>query len=176
MGEGKGCESKHTPNHAGGSKNQKQEGRKPEKKNEGRGGGDEAKRAEAQHNRSRKPKKARKGREKKQRKVGKHAGKRGQPQPGGGRAKQEDKTAKGKVGCTKKAPGRPSRPTRPRRACPPTHARDPGVASSDPPGEVSASTRNSRGAPTEFPIERRTVRETGRVSDRVPTRQPPQRT
>ena len=41
---------------------------------------------------------------------------------------------------------------------------------------VSASTRNSPGAPAESPVERRTVRETGRVSDRVHTRQPSQRT
>ena len=33
------------------------------------------------------------------------------------------------------------------------------------------STRNSPGAPPESPIERRTVRETGRISDRVHTRQ-----
>ena len=50
------------------------------------------------------------------------------------------------------------------------------MASSNPQGEVSASTRNSPGAPAESPIERRTVRETGRVSDQVHTRQPPQRT
>ena len=50
------------------------------------------------------------------------------------------------------------------------------MASSDPQGEVSASTRNSPGAPTESPDKRRTVRETGYVSDRVHTRQPPQRT
>ena len=50
------------------------------------------------------------------------------------------------------------------------------MASSDLQGEVSASTRNSPGAPTESPVERQTVRETGRVSDRIHTRQPPQRT
>ena len=50
------------------------------------------------------------------------------------------------------------------------------MASSDPQGEVSASTLNSPAAPAEAPVERRTVRETGRVSDRVHTRKPPQRT
>ena len=45
------------------------------------------------------------------------------------------------------------------------------MASSDPKGEVSASTRNSPSARAESPVERRTVRETGRVSDRVHTRQ-----
>ena len=49
------------------------------------------------------------------------------------------------------------------------------MASSDPQGEVMASTRNSAGAPAESPVEGRTVRETGRVSDRVHTRQTPQR-
>ena len=46
------------------------------------------------------------------------------------------------------------------------------MASSDPKGAVSASTRNSPGAPAESPVARWTVRETGRVSDRVHTRQP----
>ena len=50
------------------------------------------------------------------------------------------------------------------------------MASSDPQGEVSASTGNSPGAPAYSPDERRAVQETGRVSDRVNTRQPPQRT
>ena len=45
------------------------------------------------------------------------------------------------------------------------------MASSDPQGEVSASTQNSPGAPAESLVERRAVRETGRVSDRVHTRQ-----
>ena len=49
------------------------------------------------------------------------------------------------------------------------------MASSDPQGEMTASTRNSPGAPAESAVERRTVRETRRVSDRVHTRQPPQR-
>ena len=48
------------------------------------------------------------------------------------------------------------------------------MASSDPQGAVSASTRNSPGAPAESPVERRTVRETGRVSDWDHRRQPPQ--
>ena len=43
-------------------------------------------------------------------------------------------------------------------------------------GAVWASTRKSPGAPAQAPVERRTVRETGRVSDRVHTRTPPQRT
>ena len=38
------------------------------------------------------------------------------------------------------------------------------------------STRNSPRAPAESPVERRAVRETGSVSDRVHTREPPQRT
>ena len=50
------------------------------------------------------------------------------------------------------------------------------MASSDLHGEVSASTRNSPGAPAESPVKRRTVRETGCVSDRVHTRKRPQRT
>ena len=50
------------------------------------------------------------------------------------------------------------------------------MASSDPQGEVSASTRNSPGAPAESPVERWAVRETGRVSDRVQTPLPPQQT
>ena len=69
------------------------------------------------------------------------------------------------------APGRLARPTRPSRARTRTHARDPGVASSDPKGAVSASTQKSPGAPAQSPVERRTVRETGRISDRVHTRQ-----
>ena len=44
------------------------------------------------------------------------------------------------------------------------------MASSDPKGALSASTQNSPGAPAESPVKRRTVRETGRVSDRVHTR------
>ena len=50
------------------------------------------------------------------------------------------------------------------------------MASPDPQGEVSAFTGNSPGALAESPVERRTVRETGRVSDQVYTRQPLQRT
>ena len=45
------------------------------------------------------------------------------------------------------------------------------MASSDLKEEVLASTRNSLGAPTESPVQGRTVRGTGRVSDRVHTRQ-----
>ena len=51
------------------------------------------------------------------------------------------------------APRRPACPTQPRRACKRTHARDPGVASSDLKGEMSASTRNSHGAPAESPVD-----------------------
>ena len=96
----------------------------------------------------------------------------GQPQPGGGRTSKE-RTKKGqrKGEAHENAPGRPARPTRPSRACTRTHARDPGVASSDPKGAVSASARNSPGAPAESPVARRTVRETGLVGDRVHTRQ-----
>ena len=50
------------------------------------------------------------------------------------------------------------------------------MVSSDPQGEVSASKQNSPEAPAESPVERRTVRETELVSDRVHTRQRPQRT
>ena len=70
--------------------------------------------------------------------------------------------------------GRPARPGQEGTGTG-THTPDPGVASSDPKGAVSASTRNSPGAPAESPVKRLTVRETGRVSDRVHTRQPPQR-
>ena len=49
------------------------------------------------------------------------------------------------------------------------------MASYDPKGAVSASTGNSPGAPAESPVERRTVRETGRFRDRVHTRKQPQR-
>ena len=45
------------------------------------------------------------------------------------------------------------------------------MASSDLKGEVSASTRNSPAALAESPVERRTVRETRRVTDRVHTHQ-----
>ena len=100
----------------------------------------------------------------------------GQPQPGGGRTKQKDKTAQRKGEAHQYAPRRPARPTRPEQTSTRTHARGPGVASSDPQGEVSASTPNSPGAPAESPVEQRTLQETGRVSDRVHTRQPPQRT
>ena len=50
------------------------------------------------------------------------------------------------------------------------------MASSDLQGEVSASTRNSPAAPAKSPVERRTVRKTGRVSDGIHTREPPKRT
>ena len=102
--------------------------------------------------------------------------KQGQPQPGGGPAKRKEKAAKGQGEAHHNAPRRPARSNRPGRTSTRTDARDPGVASSDPQGEVSASTGNSPGAPAQSPVEQRTVRETGRVSDRFHTRQPPQRT
>ena len=96
----------------------------------------------------------------------------GQPQPRGGRtSKERTKNGQRNSEAHQNAPGRPARPTRRGRARTCTHARDPGVASSNPKGAVSASTRNSPGAPTESPVARRTVRETGRVSDQVHTRQ-----
>ena len=45
------------------------------------------------------------------------------------------------------------------------------MAFSDPQGAVSASTQNSPGALAESPVERRAGQETGRVSERVHTRQ-----
>ena len=96
----------------------------------------------------------------------------GQPQPAGGRtSKERTRTGQRKGEADQNAPRRPARPTRPSRACTRTHAQDPGLASSVPRGAVSASTRNSPGASAESPVERRTVRETRRVSDRVHTRQ-----
>ena len=142
-----------------GAKAQGTRGRKPEKERD-KGGAENVKQEE----------------EKKKGGGGTEEPQRGQPQPGGGAAKQKDQAAKGKGEAHQNAPGRPARPTRPERTSTRTHARDPGVASSDPQGEVSASTRNSLSAPAESPVERRTVRETGRVSDRVHTRKPPQRT
>ena len=50
------------------------------------------------------------------------------------------------------------------------------MASSDLKGALSASTRDSPGAAAESPVQRWAVRVTRRVSDRVHTRQPPQRT
>ena len=94
----------------------------------------------------------------------------GQPQPGGGRtSKERTKTGQRKGEAHQNAHRRPACPTRPSRALTRTHARDPGVASSNPKGAMSASTRNSPVAPAESPVERWTVRETGRVSDRVHT-------
>ena len=49
------------------------------------------------------------------------------------------------------------------------------MASSDPQAQVTASTRNTPGAPAESPVEQQTVQENGRFCDRVHTRQPPQR-
>ena len=120
---------------------------------------------------------AQEGRKKKIKKKTQQQPQTGQPQPGGGRtSKERTKTGQRKGEAHQNASGRPARPTRPSRARTRTHARDPGVASSDPKGAVSASTRNSPGAPAESPVERRAVRETGRVSDRVHTRQTPPRT
>ena len=94
----------------------------------------------------------------------------GNPSLVGAEQRGRTKRPQEKVRRTKTRPGgQPARPGQEERAH--THARDPGVASSDPKGEVLASTRNSPGAPAESPVERRTVRETGRVSDWVHTRQ-----
>ena len=90
--------------------------------------------------------------------------------------KSAPRQATGNSEAHQNAPGGPARPSRPRGARARTHTRDLGVASSELKRAVLASTRNSPGAPTESPVGRRTVRETGRVSDLVHTRQPPQRT
>ena len=127
-------------------------------------------RKEQQRSKEKKEKKAKGGRR------ANKGPRKGQPQPGGGRAKQKDKAAKGKGEAHQSAPGRPASPTRRGRTSKRTHATDPGVASTDPQGEVSASGRNSLGAPDESPVERQKVQETQSVSDRVLTRQPPQRT
>ena len=77
--------------------------------------------------------------------------------------------------CTKaRLGGRPGRPGKVERAH--THTRDPSVASSDPKGKVSASTRNSPAALAESPVKQRTVWETRRVSDRIDTHKRPQHT
>ena len=64
---------------------------------------------------------------------------------------KKDKAATGKGEAHQNAPGRPARPTRPSTARTRTHARDPGVASSDLKGAVLAPTRNSPGAPAGSP-------------------------
>ena len=73
----------------------------------------------------------------------------GQPERGGGRAKQKDKAARGRGGMHQNAPGRPASPIRPGRTSTCTHARDRGGASSDPQWVVSASKRNSPRAQAE---------------------------
>ena len=88
------------------------------------------------------------------------------------RSKAGGQSSRKKGEAHQNAPGRPARLTRPSRARTRTHARDPGVASSDPKGEVLASTANTSGAPAEAPVERQTVRETGSASDRLRTGQP----
>ena len=50
------------------------------------------------------------------------------------------------------------------------------MVTSDPQGEVSASTPNSPGAPAKSPVELPTVQETGRIGKRVQTRKPAGRT
>ena len=75
-------------------------------------------------------------------------------------SKAERKSGQRKGEAHQNAPGRPPRPTRSRRTSTRTHTRDPGVASSNPQVEVSASIRRSPGAPAESPVERRTVQET----------------
>ena len=82
----------------------------------------------------------------------------GQPQPGGGRTKKEDKTPRGRVRRTKTGRGGlPARPGQEEHAC--AHTRG------------TQNTRNSPGAPAESPVKTRRVRETRRVSARVHTRQ-----
>ena len=108
----------------------------------------------------------------KKRKKGNKRTRKEQPQSRVGGAKLEDRTAKGKVRRTKPFPGGgPAQPGQAEHARAHTH----GTRAWRPltqKGEVSASTQNSAGAPTKVPVERWTVRETGRVSDRVRTRQP----
>ena len=116
--------------------------------------------------------------EKKQykKKEGKQKDKNGATPAWRGPSKAEGQSGHRKSEAHQNAAGRPPRPTKPRRASTRTQARDPGVASSDPKKEMLASTRNSPSAPAESRVKRRTVRETGRVSDRVHTHKPPQRT
>ena len=92
----------------------------------------------------------------------------------GGASKAERQSGQKEGEAQQNAPGKPARLTRPGRTSTRIHARDLGVPSSDPQGEVSVSTRNSPGAPAESSVEQRTVRETKRGSDRVNTRKPPQ--
>ena len=113
---------------------------------------------------------------KKQKKEGKQRNKKGATPARRGPSKAERQRGQRKGESHQNVPGWRARPSRPGRTSTRTHARDPGVASFDPQGEVSASTRNSPGAPAESPVKRWTVRDTGRVSDRFHTRQPPQRT
>ena len=101
---------------------------------------------------------------------------RGQPHHEGVvQTKNTVRPAKGKGEAHQIAPGRPARPTRPREARTRTHTRDLGVASSDLKEAVWASTQNSLGAAAESPVKRLALRVTGRRSDRVHTRKPPQR-
>ena len=152
------------------------EGKREKTKNE-RGVG--AQNAKAQGTQGPKTRNARdKGGAKNKKKKKKHKNnhKQGNPSPKGAeQTRRAPRTATGKGEAHQNAPGRLAFPTRPRRARTRTHARDPGVASSDPRGAVLASTRNSPGAPAESPVEQQTVRETGRVSDWVHTRQTLQR-
>ena len=97
-------------------------------------------------------------------------------QEGAEQTKNAPGPATGKGEAHQNAPRRPTCLTRPEGARTRTYAWVPGVASSNPKGAVSASTRNSPGVPAESPDERRAIQETRRVSDRVYTRKPPQRT
>ena len=111
----------------------------------------------------------------KQKKKKNHSNKRKQGSPsmeGAEQKKSAPRPATGKGEADQNALGRLARLTRPRVAHTRTHARDPGVASYDPKGAVSASTRSSPGAPAGSPVERRVVRESRRVSDRIHMRQP----
>ena len=94
----------------------------------------------------------------------------GNPSPMGAEQSRRTRRPQEKVRRTGTRPGgQPARPGQEKHAH--TRARDPGVASSDPKGDVLPSTRNTPGAPAESPVITRTVWETGNVSDRVHTRQ-----
>ena len=183
-GGGGGKKSRGKKRQGGGEKEKKRDGRKQtahqagreekHKKERGPGGGVTERKSQGLP----KPETTESKRQKK--KEGERGGQQ-QDRKGATLARRGPSKAEGQSGHRKgeahqNAPGRPARPTRPRRACTHTHTRDPSVASSDPKEEVSASTQNSSGAPTESPVKGRTVRETRHVSDWVDTRKPPQRT
>ena len=183
MEEGKEGKGEQTPNQAGSKQNKKNK-----EKEAGWGAEKEGDRKEAP-TRARRPKnrggegggwrrqatpRPRTPRARKQRNQTKKNTKR-QSKPRRRPSKVKGQNGKRKGEAHHNAPGRLARPTRPGRTSTRTHARDPGGASSDLQGEVSASTRNSFGAPAESRVEGWTVQKPERVSDRVHTRQPPQR-